>query len=145
MNQVPGTVFPVDAAGAGHEVKVSYPAMADADSPYRSIVARGNIPLLIGDCVLAEVPSSRLDSEWQASAGLSNAQASDYCRRAAARLSRALDSGIAAADLGDVVANAAVLFVLSLREAGIVSPGDIRPCTVRYDSSSRSGRVNRAS
>jgi hypothetical protein len=131
----------IDAGVSAQSVRVSYPPMADANSPYRAIVARGNVPLLIEDCLLAEVPRAQLEHEWQVSSTISDADAATYCHRAADRLSRAFDSGIAAADLPDLVANAAVLFVLSLRKAGVRSTGDISPCTVQYDGSSRTGEV----
>jgi hypothetical protein len=107
----------------------------------RAIVARGNVPLLIEDCLLAEVPRAQLEHEWQVGSTISDADAATYCQRCRGRLSRAFDSGIAAADLPDLVANAAVLFVLSLRKAGLSSTRDISPCTVQYDGSSRTGEV----
>jgi hypothetical protein len=144
MSQVPDAVVPVDAAGPCAGVSVCYPPLCHAGGPLQAIAARGNLPLLIGDCVLAEVSSAQLDCEWRASEALSDAQAADYCRRAAARLSRAFDSGLGAADLTDVVANAAVLFVISLRKAGVGSPRDIVPCTVHHDGSGCAGRVSAA-
>lgn len=144
MSHVPDMVVPFDAAGPGAGVTVSYPAATDAAGPLKAIATRGNLPLLIGDCVLAEVSRDQLDDEWQASAALSDAEAADYCRRAAARLSRAFDSGLGGADLADVVANAAVLFVISLRKAGLGSARDIGPCTVEYDGSGGAGRVRAA-
>jgi hypothetical protein len=131
----------IDAGVSVQPVRVAYPPMADAKSPYNAIVARGNVPLLIGDCLLAEVPRAQLEHEWQVGSTISDADAAAYCQRAAGRLSRAFDSGIAAADLPDLVANAAVLFVLSLRKAGLSSTRDISPCTVQYDGSSRTGEV----
>ena len=142
MCPVQETVPSPDAVLPDKPVNVSFPAHGDANSPYQAIVARGNVPLLIEDCLLAEVPRAQLDREWQACGRISDVEAADYCQRAAGRLSRAFDSGIAAADLPDIVANAAVLFLLTLRRAGVRSPADISPCTISYDSSSRSGRVN---
>ncbi len=144
MSHMPETAVPVDAVRPCGEVSVCYPPLRDADGPLQAIAARGNVPLLIGGCVLAEVSSAQLDSEWRACETLSDAQAADYCRRAAARLSRAFDSGLGAADLADVVANAAVLFVISLRKAGLGSAREIGPCTVRHDGSGGAGRVSAA-
>lgn len=135
---------PVDAVCDCADVQVSIPAADDANGPYKDIVARGNVPLLIEDCLLAEVPRSQLEQEWREGCNLSDVDAANYCHRAATRLSRVFDSGIASADLPDVVANAAVLFVLTLRKAGVTSPGEISPCTVSYDGSSRTGSVRGA-
>ncbi len=133
--------FPVDTESAAHSVRVAYPATHDGKSPYAGIVGRGNVPLLIEDCLLAEVPREQLNREWAACEKISDVDAADYCRRAAGRLSRAFDSGIASADLSDLVANAAVLFLLSLKKSGITNPGDIGPCEVRYDGSEFAGEV----
>ena len=144
MSLMPGTMFPLDAASPVMAVSVCYPLTCDGSGPVEAITARGNVPLLIGESVLAEVPRAQLESEWQASAVLSDAEAADYCRRAAMRLSRAFDSGIGAADLPELVANAAVLFVLTLRRSGIASPGEIAPCTVRHDGSCGVGLLSLA-
>lgn len=144
MNQRPAAQYPVDAAGPARQIEVSYPAVAEAGSPCHGILARGNVPLLIGGSLLAEVPRRQLDAEWRDSSTLSDMQAADCCRRAAARLSRAFDTGLDAADLADVVADAAVLFVLTLRKAGIASAGELRPCSVEYDRSGRACRLRAA-
>lgn len=138
------TGIAVDAASPAAVVSVCFPRSGSGSGPVEAIAARGNVPLLIGDCVLAEVPRAQLEGEWQASAALSDVEAADYCRRAASRLSRAFDSGIGAADLSELVANAAVLFVLSLRKAGIASPREIGPCTVHHDGSGSVGLVSAA-
>jgi len=135
---------PIDTVDCDRMVKVAYPAAQAGNSPYDSIVGRGNIPLLIDDCLLAEVPRDQLTREWEACQAISDVQAADYCRRAASRLSRAFDSEIASADLSKLVANAAVLFLLSLRKSGITSPGDIGPCEVCYDGSEVAGEVRAA-
>ncbi len=133
--------LPVDAGLEQTHVCVSYPAAGTGGDPCQAIVERGNVPLLIGDSVLAELSRKRLDAEWDASGAISDAEAADYCRRAAARLSRAFDSGLGSADVSDMVANAAVLFVLTLRKAGIASSSDIAPCRVVHDGSRRFGEV----
>ncbi len=142
MNPLNEAVFPIDAAAPDEAVSVCYASSGGGSGPVEAIAARGNVPLLIGDSVLAEVPREQLEGEWHASAGLSDVEAADYCRRAASRLSRAFDSGIASADLPELVANAAVLFVLSLRKAGVASPCEIGPCTVRHDGSGSVGFVS---
>jgi hypothetical protein len=144
MNPLHEAAVPIDAASSGASVSICYPRSGAGAGPVEAIAARGNVPLLIGDSVLAEVPRAQLEGEWQASAGLSDAQVADYCRRAASRLSRAFDSGIGAADLSELVANAAVLFVLSLREAGVSSPCEIGPCVVCHDGSGGAGFVSTA-
>ncbi|MGI9512268.1 MAG: hypothetical protein ACR2OL_05155 [Anderseniella sp.] len=131
-----------DTASPAPAVTVAYPSAQCEKSPYSSIVGRGNVPLLIEDCLLAEVPRDQLQREWEACKTISDVDAADYCRRAAGRLSRAFESEIASADLSDIVANAAVLFLLSLRKSGIVSPDQIGPCEVCYDGTEVGGRVS---
>jgi hypothetical protein len=135
---------PDDTTVPAAPVKVAYPAAHGENSPYSGIVGRGNVPLLIENCLLAEVPRDQLNREWAACDAISDVEAADYCRRAAGRLSRAFDSEIASADLSDLVANAAVLFLLSLRKSGITSPSDIGPCEVSYDGSEPAGTVRAA-
>ncbi len=136
--------LPVDAARPLQAVTVAYPSAQCENSPYSSIVGRGNVPLLIEDCLLAEVPRDQLQREWAACKTISDGDVADYCRRAAGRLSRAFESEIASADLSDIVANAAVLFLLSLRNSGVVSSDEIGPCEVCYDGTEAGGRVSAA-
>ena len=131
-----------DTANSPAAVTVSYPSAQCEKSPYSGIVRRGNVPLLIEDCLLAEVSRDQLQREWAACGTISDVDAADYCRRAAGRLSRAFDSEIASADLSDIVANAAVLFLLSLRKSGVASADEIGPCQVRYDGTEAGGRVS---
>ena len=133
--------LPVETAVPAPVVTVAYPSQQSANSPYASIVGRGNVPLLIEDCLLAEVPHDQLKREWAACKTIPDGDVANYCRRAAGRLSRAFESEIASADLSDIVANAAVLFLLSLRENGVVSPDQIGPCEVCYDGTEIGGRV----
>lgn len=132
---------PVETVDSQKAIKVAFPAAQAQSSPYSSIIGRGNLPLLIEDCLLAEVPQDQLTVEWAACEKISDVDAADYCRRAAGRLSRAFDSEIASADLSDLVANAAVLFLLSLRKSGVASAQDIAPCEVHYDGSGVAGTV----
>lgn len=141
---MPNAALSVDTANSTPPVTVSYPSAQCEKSPYSGIVGRGNMPLLIEDCLLAEVPRDQLNREWEACKTISDGDAADYCRRAAGRLSRAFESEIASADLSDIVANAAVLFLLSLRKNGIASPDQIGPCQVRYDGTEAGGRVSAA-
>ncbi len=138
------TALSADTANPTPPVTVAYPSAQCEKSPYASIVGRGSVPLLIEDCLLAEVPRDQLNREWEACKTISDGDAADYCRRAAGRLSRAFESEIASADLSDIVANAAVLFLLSLRKSGIVSPDQIGPCEVCYDGTEAGGRVSAA-
>jgi hypothetical protein len=124
---------------------VAFPPDGPAGGPYRAIRARGNLPILVEDCLLAELPARALEESWSSAAALSDADMAAYCRRAANRLARAFDGGLPATDLADVVANAAVLFVIALRTSGVRSPRAIRPCTVTYDGSLPTGQVTRAS
>ena len=54
-------------------------------------------------------------------------------RAAGKRLARIVDENLSSANLTEIVTDAAVLFLLTLRSKGVRTPGDIQPCTVLWD------------
>ena len=103
------------------------------DSEISAIRARGNLPLVIGGRVLAELHSDDLNDNWEKAARLSALEAARMSEEAGRRLSDILESSIDASDLVDTVSDAAVLFLLTLRRHGVASPAAVRPCTVVWE------------
>lgn len=125
----------------GFCVKLEYEGAKLSQSPHREIVSRGNLPLLIGEGFLVEIEKSDIEESWQSAAKMSDIELSRYCQRAATRLARMFDSEIASADLSEVVANAAALFVLSLSGNKEIDPAKISPCTVTHKLDCAPGEV----
>jgi hypothetical protein len=109
------------------------PAKDSPDLKVRAIRARGNLPLMIDDRLLAEIVQDDLVESWQTAVDLSAAALADMSRLACTRLASVLEDNIDAADLTDVVSDAAVLFLLALRRSGVRTPDEIGPCTVLWD------------
>jgi len=128
----------------GCGISVRYPGQSGGGPPFGDIAARGNVALLIGESVLAEIPMSDMDESWRSAARLGDAELAQFCQRAANRLQRAFDGEMASADLAEMVTNAAVLFVLSLNRHGVASPADLTPCTVTHDGALGPGAVKAA-
>ena len=98
-----------------------------------AIRARGNTPLVIGGRMLAELASSDMNDNWQQAARLSAIEAAQMSEEAGRRLSQILEDSIDASDLTDVVSDAAVLFLLTLRRHGVASAQAIPSCTVVWE------------
>ena len=111
-------------------VSVACPGREKNGGPMSAIHDRGNLALLICDELLAELPDHTLHETWQSASAMTMKDLAKYARRAADRLARDFESGLASADLGEIVENAAVLFVLGLRSNGVLSPQHIEPCRV---------------
>lgn len=106
------------------------------DSPGREVAAiraRGNLPLIIGGRVLAEIARADLYESWETAAHLEPAVIADMSRIAGRRLSDVLDENLDCADIVDIVTDAAVLFLLAMRRLGLRTPDEIRPCTLLWD------------
>ena len=59
------TALSIDTDNQTPPVTVAYPSAQCEKSPYSSIVGRGSVPLLIEDCLLAEVPRDQFQREWE--------------------------------------------------------------------------------
>jgi hypothetical protein len=103
------------------------------DHEVRAIRARGNLPLMIDDRLLAEIAHGDLAESWETAVHLPAQALADMSRLAGARLTVVLEDNIGSADLTDVVSDAAVLFLLAMRRAGVKSPDDIGPCTLLWN------------
>jgi hypothetical protein len=117
-------------------VKVSCPARNCEDLAVQRIRARGNLPLMIGDSVLAELSQSDLVESWSAAVELTPGELTRMCQIAGERLSEAFDElhGETPPELADVVTDAAVLFLLGVRCHGVATPDAIPACTVSFDA-----------
>ena len=109
---------------------------AAGDREVAAIRARGNLPLMIGGRVLAELDSFDLADNWNAAAKLSALEAVRLSDEAGRRLARILEDSADASDLPDIVTDAAVLFLLTLRRYGVASPAAIPPCTLVWEGAS---------
>ncbi|WP_119390303.1 hypothetical protein [Taklimakanibacter lacteus] len=113
------------------------PAKDSPDREVRAIRARGNLPLMIDDRLLAEIAQGDLAESWETAVHLPAAALADMSRLAGARLASVLEDNIGSADLTDVVSDAAVLFLLAMRRAGVRTPDEIVPCTLLWDEEKR--------
>jgi hypothetical protein len=118
-----------------NSVTVTCPDRLSSEPAILDIRLRGNLPLLVGDRVLAELTQGDLAESWETALALSPRELTDMCRLAGTRLAEAMEETIEAADLSEIVTDAAVLFLLGIRRHGIRTPEDIPACSVCYDVS----------
>lgn len=116
-----------------NSVTVTCPDRESEEPAILDIRLRGNLPLLVGDKVLAELTRSDLAESWETAMSLSGGELASMCRLAGERLAKAMEEHIEAADLSEIVTDAAVLFLLAIRRHGVKSPEDIPACSVSYD------------
>jgi hypothetical protein len=119
--------------GWSSSVTVTCPDRLSDDPAVVDIRLRGNLPLLVGDHVLAELTQEDLVESWETTCALPARDLAAMCKLAGQRLVRALEETIEAADLTEVVTDAAVLFLLGIRRHGVRTPEDIPACSVSYD------------
>ncbi len=125
----------------GASALVAYNPDAADDAASRQISARGGLPLLVGDSILAELSAQELDEGLQAAEELTRADLARLSGELAAALREALSAGQSSADLAEAAGNAAALFVLCLKQNGIDTGTGIAPCTVTYDAGRRKVRL----
>jgi hypothetical protein len=117
-----------------NSVTVSCPGRVSDVPGIVHIRERGNLPLLVGDRVLAELTRSDLVESWETACELPLPELAQMCKIAGERLVKAMER-IEFADLPEIVSDAAVLFLLGIKRHGIRSPEDIPACSVSYDVS----------
>lgn len=118
-----------------NSVTVTCPDRYSKEPAIAEIRLRGNLPLLVGDQVLAELTREDLAESWETACALDAKDLARMCKLAGKRLAQALEDNIEAADLNEIVTDAAVLFLLGVRRHGIRTPQDIPACSVSYDVS----------
>jgi hypothetical protein len=112
---------------------VTLPERDSPDAQIASIQARGNMPLIVGERLVAEIDRRDLLESWQTAAELSPEELIRMSKTAGSRLAQTIDENIDATNLTDAVTDAAVLFLLTLRRKGVRTPDEIQPCTVLWD------------
>jgi hypothetical protein len=122
-------------------ITLTLPSPDTPDLQVAAIRERGNLPLIVGEHVLAEIDRRDLKEGWAAAKKLSDADMSAMCRVAGARLNKIFQDNIASDDLTDIVTDAAALFLLALRRHGVRATKDIRPCTLIWDDKAGQERL----
>jgi hypothetical protein len=112
---------------------ITLPDRDIVDSEIADIRARGNLPLLVGERLIAEIDHMDLLESWQTAADLTEDELIRMNKAAGSRLAQLVDDNLESANLTDVVTDAAVLFLLTLRSKGVRTPDEIKPCTVVWD------------
>jgi hypothetical protein len=115
---------------------ITLPDRDNPDADIAGIHARGNLPLLVGDRLIAEIDRMDLLESWQTAAELTPEEISRMNKAAGSRLAQVVEENLESANITDVVTDAAVLFLLTLRSRGVRTPDEIRPCTVLWDDQS---------
>ncbi|MBL8904711.1 MAG: hypothetical protein IT541_00025 [Hyphomicrobiales bacterium] len=104
-----------------------------ADARVHEIQLRGNLPLLIGSDVLAEISHADLLESWETAISLPLKDLNAMTTLAGKRLSEMLEEHIDAEDMTDLVSDAAVLFLLAMRRFGVSEANRIPACTVKWN------------
>jgi hypothetical protein len=114
-------------------LSITLPDRDTADADIVDIRARGNLPLLVGERLIAEIDHRDLLESWQTAIELTDDELNRMNKAAGSRLAQLVEDHLDSANLTDVVTDAAVLFLLTLRSKGIRTPEEIKPCTVIWD------------
>jgi len=117
------------------------PGSDSADERVHDIQLRGNLPLLIGSDVLAEISHADLLESWETAIALPLEDLNAMTTLAGQRLSEMLEDNLDAENLTDLVSDAAVLFLLAMRRFGIAEANRIPPCTVKWNGQEASESV----
>lgn len=123
------------------EFTLTLPGRAARDQRVQDIFERGNLPLLIGNDVIAEINQSDLAESWQTALELSPRQLAEMTKIAGSRLADMMETGLEAEDLTDVVSDAAVLFLLAMRRHGVTAANRIPPCVVKWNGQDAAEQV----
>jgi hypothetical protein len=119
---------------SGHPaITLTLPGPDNPDLQVAAIRERGNLPLFVGEHVLAEIDWKDLKEGWATAKKLPAADIAAMCQVAGTRLAKLLDDNMGAENLTDIVTDAAALFLLLLHRNGVKTPKDIKPCTLVWD------------
>jgi hypothetical protein len=113
-------------------VTLTCPPRDDSDERVRDIRDRGNLPLLIGNDVIAEIDYLDLLESWDTALSLPPGDLNAMTELAAKRLSDMLEHNLDIEDLTDLVADAAAFFLFAMRRHGIEKANRIPACTVKW-------------
>jgi hypothetical protein len=109
------------------------PGNDSADARVHDIQLRGNLPLMIGTDVLAEISHADLLESWETAISLPLKDLNAMTTLAGQRLSEMLEENLDAENLSDLVTDAAVLFLLAMRRFGVSEANRIPACTVKWN------------
>ncbi len=109
------------------------PGQDCADERVHSIQLRGNLPLMIGSYVIAEIKHEDLIESWETAISLPLNDLNAMTALAGQRLSEMLEENLDAEDLTELVSDAAVLFLLAMRRFGVSEANRIPACTVKWN------------
>ena len=109
------------------------PGEDSLDARVQEIQLRGNLPLLIGEDVLAEIAYDDLMESWETAAALPLKDLNAMTTLAGKRLSDMLEDNLDSEDLTDIVSDAAVLFLLAMRRHGVDDAKRIPACSVKWN------------
>jgi hypothetical protein len=126
-------VMRVDGPPGAPAFTLTCPSGDSPDREVAAIRARGNLPLIIDGNVLAEIDRCDLVESWETAARLPAAEIAKMSRIAGERLTQVFAENLGSADLAEMVTDAAVLFLLSMRKNGVRTPDEIKPCTLLWD------------
>lgn len=113
-------------------VTLTCPARETEDERIRDIRDRGNLPLLIGTDVIAEIDYLDLLESWDTALALPVNDLNAMTQLAAQRLSDMLENSLDMGDVNDLVADAAAFFLFAMRRHGIEKANRIPACTVKW-------------
>jgi hypothetical protein len=117
------------------------PGNDSADARVHDIQLRGNLPLMIGTDVLAEISHADLLESWETAIALPLKDLNAMTTLAGQRLSEMLEENLDAENLTDLVTDAAVLFLLAMRRFGVSEANRIPACTVKWNGQEASESV----
>ena len=117
------------------------PGNDSADARVHDIQLRGNLPLMIGTDVLAEISHADLLESWETAISLPLNDLNAMTTLAGQRLSEMLEENPDAGNLTDLVTDAAVLFLLAMRRFGVSEANRIPACIVKWNGQEASESV----
>ena len=109
------------------------PGNDSADERVHDIQLRGNLPLMIGSDVLAEISHADLLESWETAISLPLKDLNAMTTLAGKRLSEMLEENLDSGDLTEIVSDAAVLFLLAMRRFGVSEANRIPACIVKWN------------
>lgn len=109
------------------------PGNDSSDERVHDIQLRGNLPLMIGSDVLAEISHADLLESWETAVSLPLKDLNAMTTLAGKRLSEMLEENLDSEDLTELVSDAAVLFLLAMRRFGVSEANRIPACTVKWN------------
>jgi hypothetical protein len=109
------------------------PGNDSTDERVHDIQLRGNLPLMIGSDVLAEISHADLLESWETAVSLPLKDLNAMTALAGKRLSEMLEENLDSGDLTELVSDAAVLFLLAMRRFGVSEANRIPACTVKWN------------